>query len=237
VTLWNNTLAKNPAVKLFVAGSATSWMIDQVIQAKAGLAKRVTAKIHLQALDLMQTRQFLSGKRMDLSHDDVLRIYSALGGIPYYLDALDPTISPNENLYNLLVREDGLLYAGSEYEQLFRYLFTHDAAYIKVIDTLVGRKYGLSSQELARAIEHNSKPSGNLRKILQNLEHSDLIERRTLFLNRSKGFRYFVTDEYIRFVSRWLKDSRVTTYGEFNKIFASPAYSAWQGFDFELIAG
>jgi hypothetical protein len=85
-TLWNNTLSKNPHLKLFVAGSATSWMIDHVIQARTGLAKRVTAKIHMRSLDLAQTRQFLAAKGINLSHDEVFRIYCALGGIPYYLD-------------------------------------------------------------------------------------------------------------------------------------------------------
>jgi AAA+ ATPase superfamily predicted ATPase len=235
-TLWNNTLSKNPYLKLFVAGSATSWMIDHVIQARTGLAKRVTAKIHMHALDLAQTRQFLAAKGMSLSHDEVLRIFSALGGIPYYLDVLDPGISPNENLYNLLVAPDGLLYAGTEYEELFRYLFARDSAYKKVIDALVGKKYGLSPVELARALKRTGKPSGGLLKILRNLERSELIDRKPSFLNRSKGARLFVTDEYIRFVSRWLKDSEITTYAAFNRIFSSQSYAAWQGFDFELIA-
>jgi len=235
-TLWNNTLARNPHVKLFVAGSATSWMIDEVIQAKTGLAKRVTAKIHMRALDLLQTGKFLSGKGMDLSRNDVFRIYSVLGGIPYYLDALDVKLSPHENLYNLLVRKDGLLYAGTEYDQLFLYLFARDSSYRKVIDALVEKKYGLSSAELAREIERKDKPSGHLRRIVQNLAYSDLIDSKTSFLNRSKGVRHFVTDEYIRFVSRWLVDSEITTYGAFNRIFSSHSYLAWQGFDFELVA-
>lgn len=235
-TLWNNTLTRHPHLKLFVAGSATSWMIDEVIQAKTGLAKRVTAKIHMRALDLVQTGKFLSGKGMDLSHNDVFRIYSVLGGIPYYLDALDVKLSPHENLYNLLVRKDGLLYAGTEYEQLFLYLFARDSSYRKVIDALVDKKYGLSSTELANTIERKDKPSGHLRRIVQNLAYSDLIDRKNTFLNRSKGVRHFVTDEYIRFVSRWLADSEVTTYGAFNTIFSSQSYAAWQGFDFELIA-
>lgn len=236
VTLWNNTLARNPHVKLFVAGSATSWMIDEVIQAKAGLAKRVTAKIHMRALDLVQTAKFLSGRGIDLSHNDMFRVYSVLGGIPYYLDALDPKLSPNENLYNLLLRKDGLLYAGTEYEQLFLYLFARDSSYRKVIDALAHRKYGLSPAELADAIERKDKPSGNLRRTLQNLAYSDLIDRKATFLNRSKGARHFVTDEYIRFVSRWLTDADVTSYGAFNRIFSSQSYAAWQGFDFELTA-
>jgi hypothetical protein len=236
ITLWNNTLSKNPYLKLFVAGSATSWMIDRIIQAKTGLAKRVTAKIHMRALDLAQTHRFLSGKGMDLPPDEVLRIYSALGGIPYYLDALDATVSPVQNLYSLLVRREGLLHVATEYEQLFLYLFTHDASYMRVVDKLVDKKYGLSSQELARTIERKNKLSGTLRRILQNLEYSDLIEKRTTFLNRGKGMRYFVTDEYIRFVSRWLKGANIPTYGAFNAIFSSPSYAAWQGFDFELIA-
>lgn len=120
-TLWNHTLSKNPWVKLFVAGSATSWMIDHVIQARAGLAKRVTAKIYIRPFDLAQTKQFLVAKGLRLNNNDVIQIYSALGGIPFYLDALDPAIAPLENLYNLLATKDGLLHATTEYEALFRY--------------------------------------------------------------------------------------------------------------------
>ena len=235
-TLWNNTLSKNPYVKLFVAGSSTSWMIDHVIQARTGLAKRVTAKIHMRSLDLAQTQQFLAAKGLRLSHNEVLQIYAALGGIPYYLDVLDPTINPTENLYNLLVAKDGLLYAGTEYEALFRYLFARDMSYRKVIEALVGKKYGLSYAELAREMTGKGELSGGMLRILGNLERSELIDRRTMFLNRSKGARLFVTDEYIRFVARWLKDSGVTTYAAFNRIFSSQSYAAWQGFDFELIA-
>jgi uncharacterized protein len=236
-TLWNNTLAKNPRVKLLVAGSATSWMIDRLIHARTGLAKRVTAKIHLQALDLLQTKRFLNGKGMSLPHDDMLRVYSVLGGIPYYLDALDPSLGANENLFNLLVRKGGLLHADTEYAELFRYLFVHDAAYKQVVDTLAERKYGLSHQDLTDALKRKGRrPPGNLRRVLQNLEYSDLIAKRPSYLNQAKGARHFVTDEYIRFASRWLKGSGVTTYGAFNKIFSSQSYLAWQGFDFELIA-
>lgn len=235
-TLWNNKLSKNPYVKLFLAGSATSWMIDHVIHARAGLARRVTAKIHMRALDLAQTSQFLSAKGLRLSHNEVLRIYSALGGIPYYLAVLDPAISPTENLYRLLAEKNGLLYAATEYEELFRYLFARDGAYRTVIDTLVGKKYGLSYAELSRSISGKEKPSGGLMRVLENLERSELIERRAMFLNRSKSGRLFVTDEYIRFVSRWLRASQVTSFAAFSRIFSSQRYAVWQGFDYELIA-
>ena len=140
------------------------------------------------------------------------RIYSALGGIPYYLDALDVALSPTENLYNLLVHKDGLLRADTEYEQLFRYLFSDDPMYMRTVDELVKNKYGVSSQEIARAVERKKTPSGSLSRVLRNLEYSDLIAKRSPFLNRSKGLRYFVTDEYIRFVSCWLKGSGVTCF-------------------------
>lgn len=170
-TLWNNKLSKSPHVKLFVAGSATSWMIDHVIHARAGLARRVTAKIHMRALDLKQTAQFLSDMGMRLSHNEVLRIYSVLGGIPYYLAVLDPAISPTENLYRLIAEKNGLLYAATEYEELFRYLFARDGAYRKVIDILVQKKYGLSHTELSRAVTGKDKPSGSLMRVLENLEN------------------------------------------------------------------
>jgi len=178
-TLWNNTLSKNPYLKLFVAGSATSWMIDHVIQARTGLAKRVTAKIHMHPLDLAQTRQFLAAKGMALSHNEAFRIYAALGGIPYYLDVLDTRIGANENLYNLLVAKDGLLFAGTEYEELFRYLVARDSTYKKVIDALVEKKYGLSYVELARALNRPGKPSGGLldHRLVRMVESDDLGQR------------------------------------------------------------
>jgi uncharacterized protein len=197
-TLWNNALSKNPCVKVFVAGSATSWMIDHVIHSRTGLARRVTEKIHMRSLDLLQTKQFLIAKGMRLSHDEILQIYSALGGIPYYLDVLKPALSPTENLYNLLVEKDGQLYAGTEYEELFRYLFSRDAAYRKVVDTLVEKKFGFTYEDLSLELTGKKKPDGNLLAILENLERSELIDRRTPFLNRSKGARLFVIDEYIR---------------------------------------
>ncbi len=57
-----------------MAGSATSWMMENIIQAKTGLAKRVTAKIGLTPLSLKDTQAFLLGKGMTVSPDNLIRI-------------------------------------------------------------------------------------------------------------------------------------------------------------------
>lgn len=235
-TLWNNSLSKNPYLKLFVAASATSWMMDHVIHARAGLAKRVTAQIHMRPLDLAQTRLFLAAKGLQITRNEVLQVYSALGGIPFYLDLLTRKDGASKNLYQLLVPKSAMLYAGAEYEALFRYLFARDGAYRKVIDTLVTQKYGMTYAELSNRVTGKPEPSGGLLRVLENMERSELIERRLMFLNRSKGTRLYVTDEYIRFVSRWLRNSGVSTFSAFNRIFSSQSYASWQGFDFELTA-
>lgn len=61
-----------------------------------------------------------------------------------------------------------------------------------MIDILVQKKYGLSHTELSRAVTGKDKPSGSLMRVLENLERSELIERRAMFLNRSKHARLFV---------------------------------------------
>lgn len=236
-TLWSNTLSKNPRLKLFVTGSATSWMTNHVLQARAGLGKRVTANIHMRPLDLAQTGQFLAAKGLRLSHDEALQIYSALGGIPYYLDILDPTLGVTKNLYNLLAADEGPLYVGREYEELFRYLFTRDGNYTKVIDTLASKKHGLSTSELAREVLGKEQRSGSMLRIMESLVRNNFIDNRTmLFSSRhAQGHRLFVSDEYVRFVSRWLRKSPVTTYAAFSKIFSSKSYASWQEFDLQLI--
>ena len=73
---WNNWNSKKILLKLFVCGSATTWMIDKLIGDKGGLYGRVSRQIYLAPFTLCETEQFLNVvKKMNYSKMQVLDTY------------------------------------------------------------------------------------------------------------------------------------------------------------------
>ena len=82
---WNTEWQKLPNLKFVVCGSAASWMLDNLINAKGGLYNRITRTIHLEPFNLAETKQFLESKKIKITQKQTLDIYMVMGGIPFYL--------------------------------------------------------------------------------------------------------------------------------------------------------
>ena len=65
-----------------ICGSAASWMLDKIINAKGGLHNRLTKVINLKPFTLGETKQFLSAKKMRLDNKHILDLYMVMGGNP-----------------------------------------------------------------------------------------------------------------------------------------------------------
>ena len=81
---WNAWATTRKDIILVVCGSATSWIIDNVIMNYGGLHNRLTCKVHLQPFCLRECRQYCEAKNLGYKDRQVLEAYMALGGIPYY---------------------------------------------------------------------------------------------------------------------------------------------------------
>jgi AAA+ ATPase superfamily predicted ATPase len=82
---WNRKWSRNNNLKLIVCGSAASWVIENLIQAKGGLHNRITATIHLQPFTLNESSRYLKSRGAQLKPLQILELYMAIGGIPHYL--------------------------------------------------------------------------------------------------------------------------------------------------------
>lgn len=229
---WNNIL--NPmGAKVFLCGSATSWMLRNLVHAKGGFAKRLTHKIKLNPFNLKQTREYLAHRGITYSYRTIIELHMIMGGIPWYLDMLDPGKSLRENLYAIMVDENGLLAGKSEYEDLFRYLFAEPDYYQKLVELFNDRRHGLGLAKIAEAMEGAAKPSRKLQVALKTLTESNILDKRVQFKNISKGTYYFLTDEYIRFYNKWLNNKQYGNAAGFYRIFDSQSYRSWNGYNFE----
>ena len=80
---WNSWASKQHIV-VVICGSATSWMIEKVINDKGGLHNRITDILHLHPFTLKQTEEFLSSKHINYPRYQILLLYITMGGIPMY---------------------------------------------------------------------------------------------------------------------------------------------------------
>ena len=99
---WNNRGCHRDNLMLIVCGSASSWMVDQLINNHGGLYNRLTCQIRLAPFNLKECELFFAENQVRLSRYDIAQGYMILGGIPYYLDYFDPGLSLPQNIDRII---------------------------------------------------------------------------------------------------------------------------------------
>ena len=93
---WDNYFKKHDRLVLVVCGSVSSWIRENIIDSGAFLGRR-SLDIVLKELPLKECVKFWgeSAKRIDAR--DILDVLSVTGGIPRYLEEIDPGLSYNHS--------------------------------------------------------------------------------------------------------------------------------------------
>ena len=95
---WNSWADRQRNIVLIVCGSATSWMLDNVIRDYGGLHGRLTKRIHLLPFTLGECEKFFKNRGFHLSRYEISLCYMVMGGVPYYLDKLQNNKTLTENI-------------------------------------------------------------------------------------------------------------------------------------------
>ena len=89
-TFWNNWASARKDILLIVCGSVTSWMMDNLINSHGGLYGRLTGQIPLSPFTLQECEEYFQHRGLHLSRYEICEAYMVFGGIPYYLNFIDP---------------------------------------------------------------------------------------------------------------------------------------------------
>lgn len=230
-SFWNGWRSKKTYLKLYVCGSATTWMVDKFIGDRGGLYGRVSRPIYLAPFTLQETEQYLNEiKKMKYGRKLVLDTYMIFGGIPYYLDMLSNKKPLSENVDALLFANNAPL--KTEFDFLFRSLFKDSTNYRRVVECLSTKMIGMTREDIS---ENCKLTGGELTKILNNLVACDFIR---CYLSPGKKQRskvYQLTDMfslfYLRFVGKnaGLDEHYWTNLGKTGK------KNTWAGYAFEQV--
>lgn len=232
---WNTELKDLPFVKLVVCGSAASWMLKKVVNAKGGLHNRLTDVFHLTPFDLKETKYFLESKGIHYQPRQVFDLYMAFGGVPYYLDLIQQGKSPAQNIGEILFNKSPL---SNEFENLFTALFTEGEHHRRIIESLARKNSGLLREEIMKATQLPS--GGKFTTWLLELEHAGFIEGFKPYGKKTKQTKYRIIDEYLLFYFKWiqaapkgsLKDDGVHYWMQQAN---SAKFNTWAGYAFENI--
>jgi len=228
---WNSWASSVPGLKILVCGSATTWMISNLIGDKGGLHGRVNRSIHLSPFSLGETEQFLESKGIVWNRYQISEAYMIMGGIAYYLDMLRSDKTFGENINDLFFREGAPL--RTEFDFIFRSLFKEATLYRRVVETLARKAVGMTRQDLLRELK--TEDNGTFSEILDNLCRCDFVRRYSSIGKKSRDYLYQLVDLFSLFHLHFIADSTGRDEHFWSNIYETSVRKSWQGYAFEQL--
>ena len=228
---WNSWASARDDIVLIVCGSAASWMLNHLIKNRGGLHNRITNRIKLAPFTLEETETFLHQKNAIYNRYQTLLLYMALGGIPFYLDFIQPEKSAMQNINDLCFYPDAPFRL--EYESLYASLFKKHERHVAIIEALATKGMGLTRKEIIKRTKLSD--GGGLTRILKELEESNFIRRYKYFGKKQNEGFYQLVDLYSLFYLRFIKNTDEDDKDFWLNAIETPAFFTWSGYAFEKV--
>ena len=227
---WNGWAARRNDIVFIASGSATSWMVDNLIENQGGLHARITSSIYVRPFTLHETEAYLLRKHCKWDRYQILQCYMVFGGIPFYLSLINAKESLVQNVDRLFFAQGGIMQ--SEFDELYNALFSNADLYISVVKGLAAHHDGMSREEISKA---TGITGGTLTRVLTNLERCDFISRNQNFAHKVKDTIYRLVDFYTLFYYEFILPDVSGDEQWWSHHFESRQVSTWQGLTFEIV--
>lgn len=203
---WDLHFSRNPQLILILSGSMSSWIVRNILH-HTGFVGRVSLDITLSELPLPVCSLFWGKEQHRVTPYEKLRLLSVTGGIPRYLEEINPALSADLNLQRMCFSREGLLF--NEFDNIFTDLFSRrNGTYRRLVTSLVNGPLDLDG--VYRAL-HSAK-TGKISDYAEDLVQTGLIARdHTWNLKtggESKLSRLRLSDNYMRFYLKFIEPNR-----------------------------
>ena len=225
---WNSWASAQEDIVLIVCGSATSWIISNLLTSKKGFHNRVTRRIHLAPFSLKECEELFEFNDVVMSRKQMIESYMIFGGVPHYLNLLDPRLSLAQNVNELCFKEYGYLH--DEYHNLFYSLYDKPEKHMAIIEALARHRDGMTRSELAGEKEVGG--GSVLTKNLRELEECGFIRKFGSFRKAESTALYQLIDPFTLFSIRFIQNK---SFDSWNEYINSPGYNSWRGGAFEIV--
>ena len=231
---WDQRFKKNPQLVLILCGSASSW-IEENILSSTGFLGRISHTLTLEELPLKDCRRFWGKQAKNISAQEKLKLLSITGGVPRYLEEINPKISAEDNIKNLCFTKGALLV--NEFENIFANVFLRNSeAYRQLVELLAG-----GAKEFSEICDMlNKVNAGRLLEYLEELTLAGFVKRDYTWHIKSgldaRMSKFRLSDNYLRFYLKYIdkyKNKIDRGSFDFKSVTALPGWHAMVGLQFE----
>ncbi|MEM4293976.1 MAG: ATP-binding protein [Thermoplasmata archaeon] len=187
----------NTKIFLILIGSSVSMMTRLTLDYSSPLYGRRTMQLKVEKMKFWDAWKLMPS----YTYMDFLKIYAAVDGIPHYLVQMDQNKGAEENIKEMLLRKDRVLY--EEAEILLRMEFREFQRYFSILHAISNGKRRFS--EIA---DITGMDSGTLSKYLSVLQECGLVKEEKPLFGKKKMRRYKLADNYFTFWFRFVYSNK-----------------------------
>ena len=198
--VWDQKLKANDQLVFVVCGSASAW-IEENLLSGSGFVGRISYTLTLDELPLSDCSLFWPNT---ISAYEKFKMLAVTGGIPKYLEEVNPKLSAEENIKRLCFSRGGFLV--EEFDQIFSDIFLRDSQmYRTLVEILSSGSKDLN--EIQSTL--GTQMSGRVPEYLWELELAGFIARDFTW-NLQTGVdaklsRFRLKDNYLRFYLKYIQ--------------------------------
>ncbi len=224
---WDLYFKNNPKLIMILSGSISKW-IDENILSSIGFMGRISLELFLEELSLPICNLFWRKKK--ISAYEKFKVLSVTGGVPRYLEEIDPNLTAEANIRNLAFRKGGLLV--EEFDRIFSDLFSKRSLLYKQIVLRLATGDATLDQISS---EIDLEKGGALSEYLNDLVEIGYVDQDHTWNLKDKKqsnlCKFRLKDNYLRFYLKYIEPHRFQI--ERNRKVALPGWTAIMGLSFE----
>ena len=203
---WDLLLSKRKRLILVLAGSVSAWIQKNILNAK-GFVGRVSIDLNLTELPLSACRGFWGKRATHVSMREIVDMLSVTGGVPKYLQEMNPSLSADENIHRMCFLPEGYLF--KDFDNIFSDIFGEGiAAKRRILNVLAEGQASVS--ELAKAM--SIEPNGHITNDLNDLVAAGFVAAgaglNPITGTKVREVRYRLCDNYTRFFLKFIQPRR-----------------------------
>lgn len=228
---WNRCGTAAGNYLFIICGSATSWIIKNVLENTGSLYNRVTGQIFLEPFTLAEAEHFFYEKSFGWSRRQIAECSMVFGGLPYFMELLDGNDSLARNIDRLCFAEHAFL--RNESVRLLEATLKKTSVYEKILSLLSGHRYGLPKSECLKLL---SLPKGSFMRAVEDLVKCGYINEYKNYRNGGNPLILQLMDPFLLFHYRFLSgDPRGATETFSAYVHDTGSYADWRGHAFEIL--
>ena len=228
---WNGWADGRGDIKLIVCGSATSWMIDNIINNRGGLHNRKTHQIYIAPFTLAESQRYFKAYGFGYRQKEIAECYMVMGGVAYYYSLMTPKESVAQNFDRLFFAANGEL--RNEFENLYRSLFKKAGDHIDIVTALAKKSKGLTRKQILEYTNLNNNQK--FTNTLDELEKCGFIRSYIPFGETKRDVLFQLVDAFTLFHFHYANENRYHDETFWTTSLNSPRYRAWSGYAFEML--